>query len=29
MTEFSSAHGFVPFTADLEGSWYQIGLGGT
>ena len=28
-TEFSSANGFVPFTADLENSWMKIGLGGT
>ena len=28
-TEFSSANGFVPFTADLQGSWMKVGLGGT
>jgi outer membrane autotransporter protein len=28
-TEFSSADGFVPFTADLEGSWFKVGFGGT
>ena len=28
-TEFSSADGFVPFTADLDGSWWKLGLGGT
>jgi outer membrane autotransporter protein len=28
-TEFSSAHGFIPFTADLTGSWWKLGLGGT
>ena len=28
-TEFSSATGFIPFTADLEGSWMKVGLGGS
>ncbi|MCD9085704.1 autotransporter outer membrane beta-barrel domain-containing protein [Stenotrophomonas sp. SY1] len=28
-TEFSSASGYVPFTADLGDSWGEIGLGGT
>ena len=28
-TEFSSANGFVPFTADLEGGWWKLGVGGT
>lgn len=28
-TEFSSATGYVPFTADLGDSWGEVGLGGT
>ena len=28
-TEFSSANGFVPFTADLQGGWAKVGLGGS
>ena len=28
-TEFSSANGFVPFTADLQGSWAKVGFGGS
>jgi outer membrane autotransporter protein len=28
-TEFSSADGFIPFTADLQGSWFKVGPGGT
>ncbi len=28
-TEFSSARGYVPFTADLGDSWGEAGLGGT
>lgn len=27
-TEFSSATGYVPFTADLGDSWGEVGLGG-
>lgn len=26
-TEFSTARGYVPFRADLGGSWYQLGIG--
>ena len=28
-TEFSSARGYVPFTADLGDSWGEVGIGGT
>lgn len=28
-TEFSSARGYVPFTADLGDSWGEVGVGGT
>lgn len=28
VTEFSSAIGFIPFTADLGGSWGRVGIGG-
>jgi outer membrane autotransporter protein len=28
-TEFSSADGFVPFTAELTGSWVKVGFGGS
>jgi outer membrane autotransporter protein len=28
-TEFSSAEGFVPFTADFRGSWAKVGIGGS
>ena len=27
--EFSSATGFIPFSADLDESWIEFGLGGT
>ena len=28
-TAFSSATGFIPFTADLGGSWWRLGVGGS
>ena len=29
VTEFSSATGFIPFTANLGDSWARLGFGGT
>ena len=28
-TEFSSATGFVPFTTEVDGAWWKLGVGGT
>jgi len=28
-TEFSSARGYVPFTAELDDTWAEVGIGGT
>ncbi|HEY5818755.1 MAG TPA: autotransporter domain-containing protein [Mesorhizobium sp.] len=28
-TSFSSAAGFIPFTADLNETWLEVGLGGS